>query len=245
MIPSRHLATALCLASLLVGCGSKADYTGGASVKSAAPVVPAVVNPGEEASLFPLVVGNQWTFEVEGTSMSTNGGQTPLSGEITLKLTKVDDIPGGKQGTMEVYRNGQLNNRQVWSVTKDGVFQISSTLKLVPSTPPQPIAHFPLKEGEAIKWKGTGPFGGDPAVPMESTLTNKGPRTVDTGMGQMSAIMFESLTTIKTAKINAETQNTVWLKPGTGIVRLLQVEKAAGGQGAATLRLKSFTPGKQ
>jgi len=224
-----------------VGCGSSSGPSTSVN-KSAEPVVPATVRPGEEATLFPAVVGNQWTFDAEGTSVTQ--GHNPVSEhlEVKFKVTKVEQTPNGKAVEIEISTTEKVTNRQRWLINKDGIFLTDTGLVLQPLEPMQPMLKFPVKDGEKYTWVGTGPFGKVAKAKMSSDSVVKGSRLVDTEMGQMSAVLVDSNSKVDTGKTKGVTQISIWFKPGTGIVRLEQGLGFPGARQVETLRLKSFTP---
>ncbi len=236
----KFIPAALVTACLIGGCGSSSSTA--TTGTKAPPVAPAEVKPGDEATLFPIAVGNQWTFDEQEAIVAGNGQRRTGQAEVTLRISKVSDANGGKQVTLDVLTGGKLTNRQGWLLTKDGLFQNQTGLKLDPVKPPQPIAKFPIKEGEVTKWAGVGTFGDDHQAKQTSELTTKGSRLVDTDMGQVSAILFQSVSTIQTTKTKGTTEMSLWLRPGTGIAKIEQKIMFAAGRQIIELTLKNFTP---
>ncbi len=233
----------LALTLLIAGCGSGAKTT--TTGKPADPIAPATIKPGEEATLFPMAVGNQWVYDASGVSSTRTGGQQQNQTEVTFKMTKVTDVPGGQEAEFDVMANGNLTNKQKWLLNKEGLYQTATGKKLDPMTPMQPIVKFPIQEGATLEpWTGTGPFGDETTAKMSSTAKSMGPRLVDTEMGQVSAFMFQSTSKIEMKKTKGGTELTLWLKPGVGIVRLEQTLVFPDINQTMTLRLKSFTPHK-
>jgi len=235
----KSLILAFIPALAVVGC--KSSSSGYVPPKvSAMPA--AALKPGDELSAMPLAVGNQWTFDEVETVAAANGENRRIPAEVVIRCAKVTDVPGGKEGLLEVMNGDKVSNRLTWRVTQEGIFQVTNGLDNGPITPPQPIAKFPMKEGEETKWTGTGPFGKDKAAKQTSTLTTRGSRLVDTGMGQVSALYFTSSTDVQGSKGAAKTEMSLWLKPGTGIAKLIQLLKVPDGQQLVVLSLKNFTP---
>lgn len=228
----------------IAGCkGGDASAGGGGKtpVKSAEPIAAIDLKPGEEATIFPVAEGNQWTYKVEeaiGSKTGVNRG----SAEATFKITKVTDSPEGKDVEIEVSAGGKVTNKQIWRITKDGISSVASGVKLDKLTPPQTIVKFPIKDGDKYSWSGTGIVAGKPAK-MKSNYTVKGSRVVDTEMGQVQALLIESDTTIEIdAKNKGASRLATWYKPGTGLVRIQESTQFPSFGRQALLRLKSFSP---
>ena len=96
------LVVSLC--AVFVGCGSGSGY----SPKKALPVEVATVKAGQEKSLFPVKVGNQWVYTV----ISGN-----TSREITLKVTKVSERDGA---TFAKVASSSANGQSSVSECRDG-----------------------------------------------------------------------------------------------------------------------------
>jgi hypothetical protein len=225
------------------GCGSSGATSG--TSKAAEPIAPATVKPGDEANLFPAVVGNQWTYNAQGTSATTGHSPVEENIEVKFKIAKVDQTADGKSVELEISSGEKVTNRQRWLFTKDGIFLTDTGIVLQPLTPMQPLIKFPVKDGDTYTWTGVGPFGKVEKAKMSSDTVVKGSRLVDTEMGQMSAILVQSNSKVDTGKVKGITEISMWLKPGTGIVRLEQGLGFPGARQLETLRLKSFTPKTQ
>ncbi|HVL39119.1 MAG TPA: hypothetical protein VM328_06980, partial [Fimbriimonadaceae bacterium] len=139
------------------GCGSK----GGVYQPKPAKGIPvAKVSPGEEASLMPLVVGNQWVYEMAAQLTAPNGQRETRSGVIvyTVKSVKPNATGDGKIATIEVRGENaeKVGDVQVWEINKKGIFQRSISLKNVPFEPMLPAIVFPVETGRTFTWEGSG-----------------------------------------------------------------------------------------
>jgi hypothetical protein len=211
-------ATAL----IAVGCGNSSKQD--AYVPQPKPEVPvAEVNTAASEELFPLQVGNQWTYSV--TINRIQGGQQldPVQDEMTWKVTKVTPIEGGTKATIELTTGGKTSETQTWVVNKKGIYQVTAGINQKPFSTPQPVALFPATEGTNFDWAGTGtvPISKDGGKITSSSKT-LAPQEVDTGVGSISAIPIETSSKFQAGKITAESASTLWLAPGTGIVRYRQ-----------------------
>ena len=222
-----------CAVLATAGCGH-----GGGSAYQPKPVpkVEAVaVKEGIEQNLLPLDEGNQWTYTVSVTAIA--GGRR-LGGEKeqTFKVAKVEPQGDGKKATFELWLDGKLSDRQVWLVNSKGIFQVATGLDLKPFTSPQPVIFFPVTPGATFDWNGNTPQG---ASVVKSKVL--GPQEVDTDSGRVSAIAVSSNSQITTSKGKGSSSSTIWLCPGTGIVRFVQQETSGSRVGQIVMRLKSHS----
>lgn len=232
------------LAVLAVLAGCQGGGASGYKPKPAPKVESAEVKAGEEQSLFPLAVGSQWVYTV-GVRVSTSDGKSgQQQSEITLRCTKVDDVEGGKEATLEA-RNaeGTVTDTQVWKVTDKGIFQVAAGTKAARFEPPVPNVTFPIAIGETVAWKGKGPMPAGEMLEGTAKVKTLGYQEIDTDMGRMSALAVET-------RFEWGGQNkgvavgTAWWRPNYGFVRFRQ-EIVAGERAAVQLlKLKSYTPGK-
>lgn len=227
----------------LTGCkgGDAPSTEPKAGAKKVDALPPVDIKPGEEAQLMPLTEGNQWTYKVD-EALGNKGGVNRGSSEVTFKISKVVDGPDGKDATIEVSAGGKLTNKQIWRVSKDGIFQVAAGLKLDKLTPPQPLVKFPIKEGDKYSWTGVGTVAAKPAQ-MKADYVIKGSRLVDTEMGQVQALLVESVTEITIDKNQkGASALSMWFKPGTGLVRIQESTRFPTFGRQAVLRLKNFAP---
>lgn len=224
-------------ALLLTGCkhGPNDPYV----PQPAKAIPPAAVTPGNEASLFPLDKGNQWTYAVSITRMVKGQQQAPLRRDWTCKVTSSEKTADGTRAVMDILQDDKLQDRQHWLVTSKGIYQTASGNPSIDYKPMMPVVVFPVKDGATFSWSGSGPSGLGVNGPHTSSSKIHGSEEVDTEMGTVSAIPIESDTRVKVGKDDGQSVSTVWLAPGTGIVRLRQ-EALAGDTGyVLVMSLKS------
>lgn len=242
MNPCRLLFLApLCL--LAVGCSGGAESASSVSGEGKPPseVPKASIAPGQEATLFPLTLGSQWTYSGEQGTMIP--GRAPINGtgELTRKVKKVEKTPNGEVSTVEVYAGSKLTNRLRFRTDSTGIYLLSITLKDTAFSTPQPLLVFPLVKDKVNHWQGKGilPIGlpGD----MQTDMKFTGVQEVDTDSGRVSAYTIESTTTFKVKGTDGVCYSVEWFKPGVGIVRDRQEIRVGNGAlgSTATLRLKS------
>jgi len=215
-------------ALVVAGCGSG----GGGSYKPEAvkTVEPAKVAPGEEKSLYPLAVGNQWTYTLT-QSGTVNGAQRTASSEAVFKVTAIKPVGDGVQANIEVSIGGTLSEKQVWLVDSKGIFQMVGGAPAITFTPSQPQILFPPETGRKFSWKGVGPVAGQPTpdgrpTPMKpgsisASYEILGPQTVDTDMGPISAIAVQSSATMTVNGKQVSTPSITWWAPKVGLVRFV------------------------
>lgn len=228
-------------ALMAVGCGpgNKED----AYVPKPSPEVPVAemtASAGED--LLPLKVGNQWTYTVTMNRLQAGRQLEPVQEEMTWKVTKVTPVEGGTKATIELSTGGNTSETQTWLVNAKGIYQVTAGVKEKAFSTPQPVALFPATEGTNFNWSGTGtvPISRD-AGKITSTSKTLAPQEVDTGVGSISAIPIETTSKFEAGEISADSASTLWLAPGTGIVRYRQetVSKANRSGVVTLMRLKA------
>lgn len=237
-----YLMVAAAAVASLVGCKG-----GGASAykpKPAPKIESAEVKAGEEQSLFPFAVGSQWVYAVSVRVTTADGKSGQQTSEVTLRCTKIDDVEGGKQATMEARNTeGTLTDMQVWKVTDKGIFQVAAGAKADKFEPSVPNVMFPIKIGDTVNWKGTGPLPGGAKTEATAKVKVLGYQEIDTDMGRMNALAVETRFDWG-GESKGAAAGTVWWRPNYGFVRFRQ-EIVVGDRAAVQLlKLKSYTPGK-
>ncbi|MBL8086784.1 MAG: hypothetical protein JNM85_01780 [Chthonomonas sp.] len=230
---------------IMAGCGSgnAGEYT----AKPPEKVTPFALADGQDASLFPLVVGNQWVYEVEAAARDSRGQQNNVTTELTFTVTKVtDNGKGGKIGEIEVRdKDNELRDRQEWMVDSTGIYQISigmddpakkMTKKMF--TPPQLVMPFPAKVGAVGTWKGVAPVP-DGKESSELTAKIEAPVDVDTSLGRFNAIQSVQVQTWTFAGDKGSMKTTSFWVPKIGFVRLWQEGSGSGAASASKFILKS------
>lgn len=236
------------LAALAFGASGCRPKDGpGSSTQNTPPkaVTPADVKPGEEATLFPLKVGTQWTYKAETRRMA-DGRETTGGGEVTLRVATSTPIPGGVKATLETLdKDGKVAQTQEWQITAKGIYQITAGEKAIAFSPPQPALLFPLASNKSFSWKGTGlcPVGETGTQEFKNSVTE--PQEIDTDMGPFSAIPVESIGKFKTTDdkgkpIEGQSASTTYWVPKVGIARFRQEIVSGQIRLMQVLVLKSF-----
>lgn len=238
----KKLATGSALGALLAtsfvggGCGNDKSST---PISTANQIPKAEVRPGEEASLFPLEVGNQWVY-VKSTQMSGPKGIASNSGEVTFRVASSKRSGAETRAMLELVEKGKITARQEWVVNSKGIFQATSGVNASPLRPIQPAIVFPIKEGQPFTWSGTGTRVSGTQGTSNMTSVVRGPQEVDTEMGRMSGISVESSSAWSEKGKRYLGQNVSWWKPKVGLVRYVQtLDSETGIRGVLTLSLKS------
>lgn len=234
---SRAAAVAALAAAIAAGCGSKEP---GYKPKPVAQIPKASVAPGEEATLFPLAVGNQWVFTAK--SRFAAGGQAQdTDGELTLRVASVANVANGKQAVIEIIQDGKVNERQIWVQDAKGVFQVRAGRNNVQFSPRIPVIEFPIQEGRTTQWRGTGPVPAGNPGPHAADIKILGVQEVDTDMGRMSAYAVESQSKWTRNNVQGSSVGTTWFAPKIGMVRFRLDLSFGQLRGTQSLALKSHS----
>jgi hypothetical protein len=214
----RNILFASAALAVVAGCGpgdAGAEYQPVPAKK----IEPATIPAGQEARLFPVKEGNQWSYKVERLVV-VPGRQANVPEEFTMRVARVDSNENATQATMELVRNDVVLNRHVWRITKDGVYQVSVGMdnNIVTNQPHQPAIVFPPEKGKTFTWEGKGqtPLGFHNGVYQSEII---GPEEVDTEMGRVSAIKVETFGVIKTPQGEGKLNSSYWFAPDIGLVR--------------------------
>jgi hypothetical protein len=225
------------LAIAVVGCG-KSEYKP-VPVKDVKVEATDKVTPEQ---LYPLKVGNKWTYaleisrEIEGKPAQTG------TVEIGYEVKSVSNPSTGvTRGVIMMSEEGKEKDEQVWEIDSTGVHQISVGKTPIAFSPKQTIVKFPLKFEDIYDYKGTGitPLG--ETGTMDYKFSTHEMQPVDTDSGRMSGFFIESSGTFKSPKAEGVVGNNSWFVPGVGLARFKQVVQIKGGRSSLTLRLKSYT----
>jgi hypothetical protein len=225
MNKSIWLASAALIAALETwGCGSGGSASGSGYVpKKPRELESAILPPGQEQDYFPFSVGSQWTFE-SVTSQATVGQAASTNvQEITYKLAKVAPGPDGStEATFDISENGAVLEREVWRVSKSGLYQVALGKTLHPLTPPEIVLPFPVKVEGTFDWKGSAQTDTGETITgvNHGVVTSEEP--VDTDMGTYKALLITSTGKRSTSKGDSTVTTKLWLIPKVGIGRFRQ-----------------------
>lgn len=196
----------------------------------------ASLKPGDEMSLFPVAVGNQWTYEVNTVVRNAKQQQTS-NGEITFKVVNVEETADGKKAQMEIWAKGKLTDRQVWTIGPKGIFKVSAGLKTVTTfSPPAPIVLFPLDKYKTFTWEGLGG-----KVKRKASSRVLPVQEIDTDEKRFSAYPIETKGQNSDGKLVQTTLETNWLVPGVGLVRNHLIAVSPSVASEMRINLKSHT----
>jgi hypothetical protein len=236
----RHRVTPFLFAGLVLasGCGS-----GGSNYqpKPSKPIDPVALKPGEEATIFPMAEGNQWTYVAELSRQAGNSAAQVDTFDVVFAINKVEDTPNGKRAhvTVTVDQPNSKPDYQVWLLNDKGLYQISVGTGRVPFEPAQPAILFPAETGREFTWKGTGMT----PIAAKGTLTTTSkvlaPQLVDAETGRYSAIPVETRGTFATSDAKGLVASTAYWSPGVGLVRFRQEIAINQVIAIQTLRLKA------
>lgn len=220
------------------GCGKKdSGSKPDAGKKSEAASLPR----GQETSLLPLAMGNQWVYTAEIVGQGGSRIGTTRS-TLTLKVVKVTPTKSGVKARIQILNDrGDKPEFQNWFVNNKGIYQLTAGRKETGFVPPQPAILFPPDPSKKFTWSGTGfrPYGGIGPVTVKSDI--RALQEVDTELGSMGAYPVHSVSEYTVDKKKVETESTVWWSPKVGFVRYLQVVRTPDAAIRQILRLKSYS----
>lgn len=210
------------------------------------PVAAADTQVLEAVDLWPLEVGNQWTFEVEEVLEAPNVPADRRRFERVLKVTKAAPNEGGKTAELAVLdQDGKTLGVIHIEVNKGGIYQLGmgSGNSKVMYEKPFPLMLWPAKKGEKSSWKGKGARPGIGTTgDISANFEQKGRAIVDSAAGRFSAYRFDTLQQYEVNKVKFETAQAAWFAPGVGMVRSLEtVATSNGARQSQKLVLKSHT----
>lgn len=240
------------IALTAIGCGSGG---GGGTYKPVESKKTEIVKIGESEglSLFPVAVGNQWTYKSQSTAANANAGSTNLTQMITLEMKKVDETPQGKMIEIEVREDDVVKSTQTWKVDDTGVYQVSVAAndKSTTFNPPQPILIFPIVEKQEREFTGVGPSALGPQTNFKGKVMIDGPQITQTVTDDISAYRVVATYELTGEGVDAQTKKKIPLKgtfesvsyfaPKIGLVRLQQTVKGAAGGEIVTMTLAQST----
>lgn len=218
-----RIAAALAVA-VSFGCnrGTSPTSSGYVPVKSKT-IASALLPVGQEDQYFPFVKGSQWTFDSETSRVVAGRREPAKKQEVTYKLSEVlPSADGGKDAWFQVFTDGVMNDREVWRITKSGIYQVAlGSGKPKPLSKPQVVLPFPVKIAGTFKWNGI--IKADNGESRESSLdgTVEGEELIDTAMGSFKALAIETRGTLKAPHSNSQLHTRIWLIPKVGIGRYL------------------------
>lgn len=240
------------IALTAIGCGSGGGGGAYKPVESKKTEIVKVAE-GEGASLFPVAVGNQWTYKSQSTATSAATGNTALTQTITLEMKKVDETPQGKMIEIEVREEDVVKSTQIWKIDDTGVYQVSVLVngKTTTFTPPQPVLIFPIVEKQEREFTGVGPSALGAQTNFKGKVMIDGPQITQTVTDEVSAYRVVANYELSGEGVDAQTKKKIPLKgtfesvsffaPKVGLVRLQQTVKGAAGGEIVTMTLAQST----
>jgi hypothetical protein len=202
----------------LVGCGSKSDSTGYTPKPTKAAQLEEI-DPNSGKELWPMKVGNSWTYDVESTRTGQAAAKTD---EVTFTVASVN----GDKSVIDVSINGEKKSQQCWQISDKGIFQVWTGKPENVFNPPQPLVLFPLEAKKSFDWKGSGPTILGVSGTQSATTEMLGTQLVDTSIGSKSAFSVVSNGTFKATlqgkPVDGRVQSAAFLAPGIGLVRYRQ-----------------------
>lgn len=231
---------ALPIALGAIGCG-KSNSTEYKPVPPKEPEVVAV-KAGEERTLFPLTVGNRWSYDAMSI-VQTQAGVIRTPATLVLEVKEVKTEGEVTKATVEVFKGEVLQDRQFWVINNSGMYQEQTGLdKPLRPDPMQLALPFPVEVGKVVTWDGKAPGPDNKVVDVKQEVVNKGIEDVDTIVGMMKAYRVETTQRLKVGKEDVTVLNVSWWAPKIGLVRYQQEAKAVGRVlQSQTLKLQQHT----
>lgn len=166
--------------------------------------------------LYPLEIGNTWTFRVSGQEE-----------RFTIKVAALEKV-----GDFECFRlEATLKDKPVGTehllVAKNGIFRARTDKDDV--SPPVCILQFPSKKGDS--WKGEYKLGGKAATALFVADTE----TVTVPAGKFTTISVQA----DLSEMGGRVRTTLWFAPKVGVVKQTLEE----GKRVITLELEKFEKG--
>jgi hypothetical protein len=203
-------------------------------------IEPAKVDPGQEATLFPWQVGNQWTYTYTHEPAAAN--QRPL--EITWRVADLKKVANGTQATIATIRNNTVLLQELWLINDQGIYEVTASDTKHAFSTPQTVISFPVQTGKKFDWEGDGVSSLGGQGHTKSTSTILAPQEVDTDNGTYSAIPVESESDVTQGKLTGRVEGTVWFAPKVGIVKIVQARSVGKKEDSFVLKLKTMSLAK-
>jgi hypothetical protein len=248
---NKNLLITLTLGSLLLvaGCGSK--DTDGSYVAQKPKEVPKFNLPaGEEFTMFPFDLGNEWVYTVDAEARTPQGQTGKGADEFTFRVVSVEPTAtnDGKKVVLRVYRKDtptEASDEQTYQIDKTGIQQLTMGIgaNKMEFDPPQTVIKFPVKIGDKYTWEGMGPVGGK-LKKSKLEVEVVGTQLVDTQSDEhFDALQIKQIQTwMGDNNREGRQESDIYWFPKVGLVRLFQqVTNDQGGVGATKLQLKKKT----
>jgi hypothetical protein len=241
MKPKLYLLSLLSLAFFLSSCGGgKTSTAGGAKT-------PVAAEKAESAfDLFPVAPGNDWTYEVNGRSVSRQAGAQFSTYDLTFKCANVTENGNNKDAEIVVTnKEGAVIERILFRVTPSEIYLLGYIMEGQKRLHSQPLLllSWPVKPGHTYTWKAQGPVNNRGQMgDLSATITVKGEVETDTSAERLKAYRVDVSMTQTLGGNTHRVQSIYFFAPKRGLVRYWDSRLFATGEQAEVLmRLKSHT----
>jgi hypothetical protein len=185
-----------------------------------------------DGPLFPLAAGDRWEM-VQKSENQESSERIAVAGPITLN---------GQSGmVVEMSQGGRTVRQEVFRSDAKGLFLLAAGTPADRMTlsPPIPLLHKPVQEGEEVPWEGTLHYRKTTA-PGTALSRVSGREQVKTPAGTFGAYRIDTIisTTVEGQPVSFPT--TRWLAPGVGLVR----QRLLAGNNVVTKELTSYKVGQ-
>ena len=222
------LLTVSAMALTAVSCKKESGY----KPTKTEQVEAAEIAPGDEASIFPIAVGNQWVYE------RSIGERTS---ETTLKILSVDEVDGGQNIEMEVTSENGDSLTSTWRMDDTGIYQLNASSDQPNFEPAQILVPFPLEAGNEFTQDIEGIRPDQSTGPMKLNGRVNGAEEVDLVGKSVSAFSVKTASFWETEGATATSIATSWWAPGIGFVRQHQVVTSPDFSATLVFKLKSYS----
>lgn len=207
-----HTIAAFALALIVTGC-NRGEEPSAQKTEPKEEIKTESLEGKSPLDLIPTTPGTQVVYELQDPEGKK---------EVTFQIKNVKDVPEGKDVTMDIVIDGNINDTNTWRISEKGLAQVSARKgKLF--TPPQTLVHFPIKFAEERKYAGEGPFSfGQNSGPIEGASKIRGMEPVNTKIGTIESLAVDAVYRWKDEGATYLSTETVWIAPKFGIVRFNQ-----------------------
>jgi len=212
------------------------------------------IDPNLGAKIWPLEVGNSWTYNVvtESAVQVAGGGRSSKNSVLTFSVAKVTPGANGTVVLLEQW-DGDVRpekpGQQQWLVNDTGIYQQWIGNPAQAYSPMQPAIFFPLEPNATKKTKCVGPVPVGGMGSQESEITLLQAQFVDTDMGSMTGMPVQTTATWKgktkddkgkEVAISGVLVSTSYFSPNVGLVRFTQETRFGSVVAVQKLTLKSY-----
>jgi hypothetical protein len=172
--------------------------------------LPVNAQQGKNVSYWPFKKGSTWT-------LTTHVAERTIDQVVTV--TDVTAGNGYTTATLDYKVNGQSVQGEKYQVSAAGIARAASGAGAAsPLSPPMPVVKYPMKAGNAWKWKGTLTQEGN-VFTCNGDLSVSGPETIKTPGGTFQAMKVHLVLTMSAQGKQFTIPNDYWFAPNVGLIK--------------------------